>query len=461
MFRVPTIQIDHRSFIIKRIMDSHFESTYPATAREKEIAKIIAFIREGNSCQLIGLPGVGRSTMLGMLAYNHAIRAYHLGEEQKRFHFVRIDFAEIRTKPLPAATKFLFLNLLDSLRDRRYEAEYAHIKTLFDETVQSQDELVLFQGLKHAIDYIAGERELTLIFLFDRFDQYVPRLSAEFFTNLRTLRNRAKFRFSVVFSLGRPLDELIEPELFADFYEYVAGHSVFVAMYDTVALKHRLETLAQKTGKELTSPLCEEIVRQTGGFGKLAKLSAEALLSNELPIENTEQFLLSMRTIRGALTEIWQSLTPSEQEVLQHVQAGGDEQARKYLEVIGLLHENRLTIPLLASWLSQQTPQENISDHKIRFDEATNTIRKGELVFSDQLTASEFRLLKHLLQHPEQVVDREEIITVVWKDAKSTAGVTDQAVDQLIFRLRKKIEENPNQPVHLQTVKGRGFKFTV
>ena len=63
------------------------------------------------------------------------------------------------------------------------------------------------------------------------------------------------------------------------------------------------------------------------------------------------------------------------------------------------------------------------------------------MVLSDQLTSSEFRLLKFFLENQNKVLGREEIINAVWKDTKSQEGVTDQALDQLIFRLRKKIED--------------------
>src|SRR5258708_12239894 len=96
---------------------------------------------------------------------------------------------------------------------------------------------------------------------------------------------------------------------------------------------------------------------------------------------------------------------------------------------------------------------------KISYDDHTNTIHKGSTVLSDQLTSSEFRLLRYLLQNEDRIIEREELISVVWGDNKSTAGITDQAIDQLIFRLRRKIEEDANHPTHLQTVKGRGFTF--
>ena len=65
-----------------------------------------------------------------------------------------------------------------------------------------------------------------------------------------------------------------------------------------------------------------------------------------------------------------------------------------------------------------------------------------------------------MLLKKEKIVGKEEVINNVWGDKTTTLGVTDQALDQLIFRLRKKIENNPNKPEHILTVKGRGFRFT-
>src|SRR3989344_465953 len=199
---------------------AHFESLYPDNSRFEEIEKILSFIKKGNSCQLIGLPGVGRSNLLGLLTYNTNVRIKHLGENQKWFHFVLCNFSEIRKKPLFEATKFIFLSLTDSLRERKMK-EYQRLNEIFKESASANDELVLFQGLKRAIDYLCIEKELTVVFLFDRFEEYISELSTEFFANLRILRNRAKYRFSVIFSLNRPLEDLIEPMLFADFYEFL------------------------------------------------------------------------------------------------------------------------------------------------------------------------------------------------------------------------------------------------
>jgi DNA-binding winged helix-turn-helix (wHTH) protein len=439
--------------------DEHFEAQFPDNTREEEIASLVSYIKEGSSCQLIGLPGVSRSTVLGFLSYNRTIREKHLGEKQSQIHFVEVDFSEIRNRPLFDVMKFLFLNLTESLRERGLKEENQVVGDKFREHLQFNDELVLFQGFKEAIDYMALQKKITVVFLLNRFEEYVPRVTSEFFSNLRILRNRAKYQFSVVFSLNRPLENLLEPQLLADYYEFVAGHSVYVRLHDEVFSRHRLSLIERVTGKVISKDLLEKIFALTGGHGKLTKLAVEATLSNDQKPQDLKAFLLKQKTITAALTEIWRSLLPSEQsDILEGTFE--DKEVSEYLECVGLVKDRKLQIPLLADFVKEHSQEKPVSAQKIVFDQHTNTIRKGETVLSDQLTSSEFRVLAYLLQNEDRIVDREELISVVWSGVKSTAGITDQAVDQLIFRVRRKIEEDANHPAHLHTIKGRGFKFT-
>lgn len=445
--------VNNQSSIVNS--STHFEALYPPKTRFYVVEALLHFIKEGNSCQLVGLPGVGRANIFGLLTYNRPAREEHLGENQKWFHFVPVDFSEVRGKPLFEATKLMFLELVESLHERKLEEEYAFVGNIFKDSLSFQDELVLFQGLKKVIDYLAIEKELTIIFLLERFEEYVPVLNKDFFSNLRILRNRAKYRFSVVFSLGRPLEDSLDPFMLSDFYEFLAGHVVYVPREDSVLSDFRLQYLEKVTGKNVSDKNREEIMRLTGGHGKLSRLCFEAFLSTDE--EPTISFFLSRKPIQGALLEIWHFLTPQEQQEVRDYVFSGKKITNKFLGDIDLVKENVLTIPLLVEFLKLNKAFSK--EEKIVFDSSTNVIKKGELIISDMLTASEFRLLVLLLTHPDEIISREEIITAVWKNTATTAGVTDQAVDQLIFRLRKKIEEDPNNPMHIQTIKGRGIKF--
>ena len=72
------------------------------------------------------------------------------------------------------------------------------------------------------------------------------------------------------------------------------------------------------------------------------------------------------------------------------------------------------------------------------------------------LTAKEFDMLWLLAKHPRQVFTRAQLLEGVW-------GLTDfidpGTVTVHISRLREKIEPNPAQPSHIQTVWGIGYKF--
>src|SRR2546421_35499 len=125
------------------IEPTRFESLYPDDSYFQEVAGMLRFIQRGSSCQLVGLPGVGRSNLLKFLVYNKSGRVKHLGENQKWMHFVLVSFPEIRRRPLFDATKFLFLSLTDSLRERNMADEYQAVTQIFKESLEINYEMML------------------------------------------------------------------------------------------------------------------------------------------------------------------------------------------------------------------------------------------------------------------------------------------------------------------------------
>lgn len=441
----------------------YFESLYPADSRFSEIEELGKLVREGNSVQLIGLPGVGRANLLAMLAHNRSVREKHLGEEQKWVHFVLVNFSEVKHRQLFDVMKFLFLSLTDSLRERKMEEEYDVLQKILKESLSFKDEMVLFQGLKKGIDYLAIEKKLFIVFLCDRFEEYLPRLTEEFFANMRVLRNRAKYRFSLVLSLERPLEEIVEPVLLGGFFDLIAGHHVYMRLYDAPSSNFRLAYLEKVTARKLDKACIAEEIVLTGGHWQLMKTCAETLLAEEKHGEQLEAYLLERKTVQGALRKIWQSFSPDEQTALETYMSGkseSDSRMEGYLDLIGIVKNNSVQIPLLSSYIKKYTKELQGEVKRISFDIEKNEIKKGDIDLSERLTSAEYRLLVYCLENQEKIIEREELIQAVWQEGKSTAGVTDQALDQLIFRVRKKIEDDPNNPVHLQTIKGRGIRFT-
>ncbi|HRA21835.1 MAG TPA: helix-turn-helix domain-containing protein, partial [Anaerolineae bacterium] len=73
-----------------------------------------------------------------------------------------------------------------------------------------------------------------------------------------------------------------------------------------------------------------------------------------------------------------------------------------------------------------------------------------------ELTRTEFRLFCELAHHLGQVLSREQLLERVW--GYDYFG-DSRLVDAHIHRLRLKVEESPDRPVHLLTVRGLGYKL--
>ncbi len=72
------------------------------------------------------------------------------------------------------------------------------------------------------------------------------------------------------------------------------------------------------------------------------------------------------------------------------------------------------------------------------------------------LTVMEAELLRYLIRHRGQVVSRKAILEEVWDLREDT---DTRAIDNFIVRLRRYIEDDPERPQHLLTVRGVGYRF--
>jgi DNA-binding response OmpR family regulator len=85
---------------------------------------------------------------------------------------------------------------------------------------------------------------------------------------------------------------------------------------------------------------------------------------------------------------------------------------------------------------------------------ARRAVRSGAEL---RLKRREFDLLVYFLRHPAQVLSRERLLRNVW--GYESAGDT-RTVDVHVRWLRGKIEEDPTNPIRIQTVRGLGYMFT-
>ncbi len=101
-----------------------------------------------------------------------------------------------------------------------------------------------------------------------------------------------------------------------------------------------------------------------------------------------------------------------------------------------------------------QVPQEtcHFGNCKVNFDQMHASCAGKQV----SLTALEYKLLRFMVSNAGKVFTRESLLEQVWG---YNAFPSTRTVDNQILKLRQKLETDPANPVHLQTIYGAGYKF--
>lgn len=117
----------------------------------------------------------------------------------------------------------------------------------------------------------------------------------------------------------------------------------------------------------------------------------------------------------------------------------------------------RIKVVLRRAQSNDPKPEEEetrITHEDLTFDLETRVVQKGGAPVA--LTAKEFRILETLLKRPDKIYTRDELLELVW--GFDFMG-DSRSVDMTIMRLRKKLEDDAENPKYIRTVYGFGYQL--
>ncbi|NLE45796.1 MAG: FHA domain-containing protein [Chloroflexi bacterium] len=97
-------------------------------------------------------------------------------------------------------------------------------------------------------------------------------------------------------------------------------------------------------------------------------------------------------------------------------------------------------------------------DRGISIDKDAKRVFVGGHELTPPLSLAQYRLIELLYDNADRVVSRDEVVEVVWSEEEAQ-GISEQAIDALVRRLRERIAAIDPDYNYIVTVRGHGFRL--
>jgi DNA-binding response OmpR family regulator len=233
-------------------------------------------------------------------------------------------------------------------------------------------------------------------------------------------------------------------------HEPNALRSVLVVEDDpsiVLGLKINLERAGFRVRAERTGP---------GGLAALAAARPDLLLLDlMLPGVDGLEILRAVRAADANLPVIILTALGSETDVVRGLDLGANDYVTKPFSVEELLARVRAALRNAGRAAGAADARGRLlRAGAIEVDRETRDVHVGDR--SVELRGREFDLLLFLMERPERVLTRDQILANVW--GHDYEG-TERTVDNFVSALRRKLGEDGERPRHIRTVWGIGYRF--
>jgi DNA-binding winged helix-turn-helix (wHTH) protein len=439
------------------------EASFCADYREAEVRQIMSALYRLRSIAITGLAGMGKSNVVRFIVSHPQAQPRYLKDRANDYAFIHVDCAGLADNDEAEILSEIAAQLrrdgisLCSTAPSPVSGSMRHI-------------------LKENI--LSIEPDLSLVLVLDYFDEAAVKLNPAFFNYLFHLRNvRPRGNLSYIFATRRPMGHLHElQELLDD------GCTI-----GPLSTKDALDSIRRdeaRLGCTFEAAQHAVLIACTGGHPGFLKNACELLFSGKVDTSLADgeiawQLLRSDR-VRNLCEELWNDLTPAEQDILLSVarevplSQSVDNARVAYLEEAGVLVrikggqgglEAAIFCPLFETFVREV---ESATSGVVRITAVyPNQVRIETPNGEEWITLSPklFALLMALTEAPAQVIPIDQIISQVY--GNEAMGVTNAALSQLVKRLREVIDPHAQRLIGdhtytcVETVRSVGYRLNV
>ncbi len=177
------------------------------------------------------------------------------------------------------------------------------------------------------------------------------------------------------------------------------------------------------------------------------------LLDLVLPHRGGLEILREVRVARPTVPVIILSARGEEQDRVRGLQLGADDYVVKPFSVKELLARVEAVL--------RRSPERPTDLDNATFPGGRADFARREVCYDDggrsELSEREVELLRYLVINAGRAIDRDELLSNVWRI--SPRGAATRTIDMHIARLREKLRDDSSKPQIVLTVRGKGYMF--
>lgn len=448
--------------------------------RQAERQTLTRWIISGQSGAVIGLPGCGRSNLLEFWCAHLESSRDCVSEAGERIVLVPVN---LFTLPAPGISTFyrvLLRAFYYAIRHFAPDLQEA-VGRLYLANAERRDPFLLQSALQELL-FLFQDNQTRVVLLLNHFDYFLRDATPQMVTTLRGLRDSFKHTLSYIAGMQQEVAYLPNPELLGEMYELLDRNVCWVGALNDEDARGVIEQTMRATGSFPMTAEINAMLRLSGNFPALLQLIAY-WWQNTSPRPLPHDWLAALLTennIRRRLTKMWEGLTQEEQFLLSEIagiqiapsaEAGGLQSLRSTSEKFtqrcrslfdclvrkGVCEQTTTGWQIRGDLFLAYVKEAGLSSRgRIWLDKETKEIIQGFTPIVD-LTPLERRLLEYCILHPYTMHENDILISYIWEE--KSGDMVDNDLQQLVYRLRKKIDLVP--PQYIITWKGRpgGYQF--
>lgn len=222
---------------------------------------------------------------------------------------------------------------------------------------------------------------------------------------------------------------------------------------DDKSLNRGISFKLKKEGFEVETAFCIEEAKNTFENNKIDLIITDI----GLPDGSGFDFCEEIRKISNVYIIMLTALDEEFNAVMGY-EIGADDYVTKPFSLAILVSKVKAFMKRAGNNEKEKTSENILISEDIEFDYGDYTlILNREDTEKVQLTKTEGKLLKLLMENAMNIIQKEQILDILWD--MDGNFVDDNTVAVYMRRLRKKVEKDPSEPVFIKNIRGIGYKW--